>query len=203
MILIGVTQRVSEENRFHERRDSLDQRWLVFLESCGLTPLPLPNNQSMVSALLKELPFRGFLLTGGGNLVTYAGDSPERDAVEKMVYETALANNQPLIGVCRGMQFIQNYHGIKLNPVSGHVCEKQEIICLGRKRHTNSYQTLGTTQTQSPIKTWAHASDGVIKAIRHENKKIFGMMWHPERQSMPDKADVEFFQSTFGTEQAQ
>lgn len=197
MSLIAVTQRVCTENNYRERRDALDQRWWGFLSACGLIPVPLPNNQKIVRALLDLIPFSGFLLTGGGDLKNYGGLSPERDETEKILYEYAVKNDKPLIGVCRGMQFIQNYHGIRLSPVSGHICEKQEIICQGQIRQTNSYHALGATQTRHPYETWAQASDGVIKAMRHENKNIIGLMWHPERQDKPDQEDIKLFKKTY------
>ena len=42
------------------------------------------------------------------------GDSEERDKLEKKIYKLATNMQIPIIGVCRGMQLIQEMHGIKL-----------------------------------------------------------------------------------------
>jgi len=112
MTLVAVTQRVAVEPRHGERRDCLDQAWTRFLLACGLTPMPAPNQQEAALALCTTAPVAGIVLTGGNDLAAYGGDAPERDATEGALIDLAARRGWPVLGVCRGMQMIQERFGI-------------------------------------------------------------------------------------------
>lgn len=48
------------------------------------------------------------------------------------------------------------------------------------------------------MESWSHSDDGVIKAIRHRNRPVVGIMWHPERYTRPRISDQKLFYSLFG-----
>ena len=198
MTLIAVSQRVAVYPPAGERRDCLDQSWTSFLAHCGLTPLPVPNDVAAIRHLVAMTPIRGILLTGGNNLAGYGGDAPERDAAENTLLDIADERALPILGVCRGMQVIQHRFGIPLRRVSGHVTPRQVIAVDGEPVAVNSYHDLGTTETAGPLAVWAVASDGVVKAIRHAEKPILAVMWHPERMRPFTQRDVELFRNFFG-----
>jgi putative glutamine amidotransferase len=191
--LVAVTQRVDLVVDYQERRDALDQRWCRFLSTCGLIPLVIPNHSESAAKLLASVSVHGVLLTGGGDLAEYGGVSPERDCVEKQLMDFAIQKNVPLLGVCRGMQFIQSFFGIKLEKVSGHVTRQQEIVMNGRREVVNSYHCWGSRQSVDEIEVWARSSDDVVKAIRHIELPIQGIMWHPERIEPFSSRDQEIF----------
>jgi putative glutamine amidotransferase len=139
------------------------------------------------------------ILTGGGNLVGYGGDAPERDETELVLLRTAMERKLPLMGVCRGMQAIQHFVGVKLVAVSGHVTSSQTIAIDGRRETVNSYHDFGAHSSVPDLEVWATADDGVIKAVRHRGHRVEGIMWHPERfaPSFRD-ADVGRFRRFFG-----
>ncbi len=125
-MLIGVTQQVLIRPERKERLDALDQKWHDFLGRCGLSVLLLPNDPSGVRKLLSKYKPGGFLLTGGNDLGAYGGDAPERDATERKVMDFALDQSYPLMGVCRGMQFIQHHFEIQLENV--HFLEYSSVM---------------------------------------------------------------------------
>ena len=118
---IAITQRVEEKKSYNERRDVLDQKWVEFLLSVEIWPVLVPNNLEYVKKFIEKEDIDGVLLTGGNSLVRYGGDAPERDEVERFILNWALEVNVPLLGVCRGMQIIQDYFGYNLSNISGHV----------------------------------------------------------------------------------
>lgn len=200
MRLIAVTQRVFVDPKFGERRDSLDQRWWSYLNLCGLIPFPIPNHPETARKLIEIVPLEGVLLTGGGDLKEHGGNTPERDETEKLLLEDARKRKKPLMGICRGMQLIQNYFGTPLRKVEGHICKSLAIRVDHGLRLTNSYHNWGTDHSIPPLLTWAEASDGVVKGVRHNKEPIMGIMWHPERTDPFDAEDValfrEFYRST-------
>ena len=181
MIKIAVTQQVSDYPELAEKRDGLDQRWLPFLDACGLLPILLPNDEKMAKSLIQEIQPEGILLTGGGDLTKYGGAYPERDQVEGALLHYAMAENIPLVGICRGMQAIQNLFNVPLEGVDGHIAEEFEILIDGKCFMVNSYHNLGSKITVDELAVWAVARDGIIMAIRHSSHPILGIMWHPER----------------------
>jgi putative glutamine amidotransferase len=199
MSLIAVSQRVAVAPSFEERRDCLDQAWIKFLTTCGLIPLPVPNDEQAVRWLCETISISGILLTGGNDLLAYGGDAPERDAAESILVDIADKRALPILGVCRGMQMIQHRFGIRLERVSGHVTPQQVISIDGEATEVNSYHNFGATQTRPPLEAWAFAEDGVVEAIRHMTRPTMGIMWHPERMKPFTQRDILLFKQFFGS----
>ncbi|MBF0177324.1 MAG: gamma-glutamyl-gamma-aminobutyrate hydrolase family protein [Magnetococcales bacterium] len=214
MKLIAVTQRVDTHPSVSERRDALDQRWVAFLRICGYLPLLLPNQAESALALLAACQPQGLLLTGGNTLASLQGDAPERDATETGVLHWTRQQSLPVLGVCRGMQFLLDQFGVPLKKVAGHVQPVQEILIHSCRATVNSYHEFGAQVDSSiqsptdagfplqagyaPLHVWAWTDDGVVKAIRHAHEPICGIMWHPERLTPFRSWDTRFFKEFFG-----
>ena len=197
MKTVAVSQRVMPMKKPRERRDGLDRRWVSFLERCGFVPILIPNDVRTARKILKAARCQAVLLTGGNDLAPYGGDALERDATERYLLRHALKNKMPVLGVCRGMQMIQDFYGIKLRRFDGHVAAKQIIRVHNKKETVNSYHHFGSRVTLSPLETWAVALDGVVKAIRCPAKKLCGVMWHPERFRPFRKKDLRWVRKFF------
>lgn len=197
--LVAVTCRVQTDPRHGERRDALDQRWIAFLNICGLTPLVLPNNAETALRLLDAVPVRGLLLTGGNSLAEYSGDAPERDAMEQAAIGFFMKRKLPVMGVCRGMQVLLHRHHIPLQQVMGHAGTERT---LDSGRRVNSYHDYGAIGDAAPFEVTERADDGVIKAVRLPSQPVFGIMWHPERVAGFDALDIAFFRRVFLGESA-
>ncbi len=197
---VAVTQRVEVVPGYGERRDCLDQAWTKFLMACGLLPVLLPNVPEAALALCEQAGIGGLILTGGNDLAVLGGDAPERDAVENALLDLAERRNVPVLGVCRGMQVIQQRFAIPLRRAEGHVTAHQTIRIHGEQKETNSYHRFGAFDSRPPLDVWAVADDGVVKAVRHSAKPITGIMWHPERLAPFSPADVMLFREVFAVE---
>lgn len=194
-MMVAVTQRVVVDPPHSTRRDCLDQVWVKFLLGCGLLPVPVPNSVAAALKICENVD--GIVLTGGNDLTAYGGDAPERDETESALLDLAERRNLPLLGVCRGMQVIQHRFGIQLEKVRGHVAPRQRISIQGRSVEVNSFHNFGATSVRSPLITWAIASDGVIKAVKHTSRRMVGVMWHPERLEPFADDDIALFSGFF------
>ena len=203
---IAVTQRVEIISSYAERRDALDQRWVSFLQSINLFPLIIPNNISYINRLIKTGNIDGVLLTGGNSLASLGGDAPERDEVEKFLIRFAYKKNLPILGVCRGMQMGQEYFNNCLSVVTGHISTRHSLTVnkgrrmsglLNNHRNVNSFHKYGSFKIEGELLEVARSPDGVIMAVEHKEKNIYGVMWHSEREIPFKNCDQDLFKKIF------
>jgi len=194
---VAITQRVTVVPEYGERRDCLDQAWPRFIAACGLLPLPLPNVVEVALAMCGDSDLAGLVLTGGNDLAALGGDAPERDATENALVDAAESRGLPVLGVCRGMQLIQQRCAVPLQRVEGHVTRRQLVHIDGEPTEVNSYHRFGARESRPPFEVWAVAADGVVKAIRHTARPTIGIMWHPERNTPFTANDVALFRRVF------
>jgi gamma-glutamyl-gamma-aminobutyrate hydrolase PuuD len=194
---VAITQRVTVVPEYGERRDCLDQAWPRFIAACGLLPLPLPNVIEVALAMFGGSDLDGLVLTGGNDLASLGGDAPERDATENALLDAAESRGLPVLGVCRGMQLIQQRCAVPLQRVEGHVTRRQIIHIDGEPMEVNSYHRFAARESRPPLDVWAVAADGVVKAIRHTARPTTGIMWHPERNTPFAANDIALFRRVF------
>ncbi|MEV0266918.1 gamma-glutamyl-gamma-aminobutyrate hydrolase family protein [Streptomyces sp. NPDC050617] len=197
MINVGITQRLTGPDRFGERRTALDVRWPAFLAHCGLAAVPLPNDPGMAAALVESVPLAGIVLSGGEDLGRYGGDAPERDATERALLTRCLRTGQPLLGVCRGMQVVADHFGAALHQVNGHVAARHDVHEGQSVRTVTCYHRWAAVELPEPLAVTARRGD-VVEGLRARTAPVHGIMWHPEREQRPDKADLALFRSVFG-----
>lgn len=206
MKTIAVTQRVDIIEAYGERRDAIDQRWTELLLSMDLWPLFIPNSVSYLEQFLTNVQVDGVLLTGGNSLVTCGGNAPERDQIETLLLEWATQQNIPLLGVCRGMQVIQQYFGNTLKQVSGHVARRHKLLlhhkssfseAISQLDDVNSYHDYGCKQVSAELNLVATSGDGVVMAIEHKTKPVYGVMWHSEREQPFSELEKQVFRQVF------
>jgi gamma-glutamyl-gamma-aminobutyrate hydrolase PuuD len=197
-----ISQRVDEHKVYSERRDGLDQRWFEFADRLGCAPMPLPNIQAdRVDAYLDTIEPDVIILSGGNTLLAQAEDAedtaPERDQFEAALLVWGLANKKPVLGVCRGMQFINHFFGGSTCELSGHVACRHRVSFAGDFSDTapmdvNSFHNWGIPPDQlgEALFPMAITADGTVEALSHVTQKVAGIMWHPERENPFDEADL-------------
>jgi N5-(cytidine 5'-diphosphoramidyl)-L-glutamine hydrolase len=196
---ILISQRLDDVKEIGERRDNLDIRLGELIWNLGCTPVPVCSKITDVNSYLTELQPDGFVLSGGNDI----GSKLERDHTEKTILSYSIENHIPLMGICRGMQMINNYQGGSLVDVKSHVNCKHYItgrLVGGYKREVNSFhkyaineQTLG-----NELEIMAKSDDAMIEAIMHKRYHWLGIMWHPERERSVSQEDLQLFKEHFG-----
>jgi len=187
MKFIYVSQRVDINTDYGERRDALDQRWAKLLWHARCIAMPLFNHRETVLELLKVKPPDGILLSGGSSV-------PERNETDVALIEHAIQNKIPLLGICLGMQSIVLYFGGSLCEVKGHVAVRHKLDC---GREVNSYHEMVIDRLPQVLEAKKHSVDGTIECICHEVLPFIGIMWHPEREGMFDKQDIDLIREMF------
>ena len=203
MIRIGVTQRVTVDDKHGERRDCLDQSWAAFLKQSQMLAIPLPNTGADAAVLVEELRLHGVVLTGGNDIATMDGAidaAPERDRFEWRLIESCLQKDVPLLGICRGMQVVNLFFGGKLTKLTGHVATRHAVEAGGASRVVNSFHNYGVRQDDlaPELDCASRAADGSVEAVAHRKRAVRGLMWHPEREDPFDAQDRALFANMFG-----
>ena len=142
----------------------------------------------------------GLVLPGGGDI------EGRLDAQEHLLIQSFVETQRPVLGICRGMQALNVFfRGTLYRRIPGHQSPGGDILhrtyacgCLAgllgsepivNSNHHQAVRELGERLT---AEQWAH--DGTIEGLRHEQWPIWGVQWHPERQSYglyrPDAVDA-------------
>jgi N5-(cytidine 5'-diphosphoramidyl)-L-glutamine hydrolase len=224
MTLIGVTQRVVHLAGRGEHRDVLDQNWAVLGEAAGVDIVPVPNRLSDPVAWLVARGVDAVVLSGGNNLSAELADlvgsdpvpypladdvAPERDRTEFQILAASSERGWPVLGICRGMQLMNVFHGGRLRRLAGHAGTSHPTVQAQRTSDSASpwlsslvpptvasYHDFGLTEddTASDLVVVATAEDGSIEAFAHKDESHAGIMWHPERDGPPRDHDIALLQ---------
>lgn len=207
---IGLTQRVTVVEEYSERRDCIDQNWAELLESVGYVPVPLPNRIAEPADYLEQMKIDGLVLTGGNDLAHIEGGentASERDAFETAAVAYALESDLPILGVCRGLQLLNVYFGGTLDHIDNHIAQDHAVefeadqpFLPDGEITVNSYHSYGIKpdSVANSLTILATASDNSVECLRLPDRPVYGIMWHPERESPSESLDRQLFEHLFG-----
>jgi len=171
------------------------------------------------SALLLLRGCSGLLISGGPDVFPgrygQAADTVKcgsidfhRDSLEWALIGAAKNAEMPILGICRGLQIFNIYHGGSLFPdlptdfdtTIIHRCEnkyecyheikvqkKSGLFLISGTRNgiVNSNHHQGINRLGSGLKAIARTRDGLIEAIEYDGADtmpfLLGLQWHPER----------------------
>ena len=157
-----------------------------------------------------------FLVTGGDDInPELYGDTLDShskyvdkriDLLDKEVIEYAITHNKPLLGICRGLQALNVFlGGTLLQQISddshrGKTHGEEFILndnsrllktVLPTKFLINSYHHQAIKELASDLVAVGY-SNGIIEAVEHRDKPIFGLQWHPEKlNDLPNKKIIK------------
>ena len=175
--------------------------------------LPLSDDREELGQLCGMCD--GFLLTGGHDVspefygearISACGAcSPERDRMEAAILQYAMGADKPVLGICRGIQFLNAALGGTLwqdlptqhpSLIEHHQAPPYDVPIhsvtilpgtplaevLGTDMlMVNSYHHQAVRDLAAPLKAMAISPDGLIEAVQHPGHRfIWGVQWHPE-----------------------
>ena len=168
MKLIAISQRCDYFPQSSEFRDCLDVNFSPMLGDMGYQPLLIPSRIKNIERYLSSIEIHGFILSGGNNI----GESPQRDQIESVILSYSKSRKIPLLGICRGMQFINHYQGGRLSKTSGHTNVSHVIsgeLTQNLLIEVNSFHDFGLLRHDlgKDLNPTAFSDDGEVEAIIH------------------------------------
>lgn len=222
----AVSQRVVEVPGYGEFRDCLDQQWAPWLYSLGLLAVPVPNRLPSAEEWIRHLQPNAIILTGGNDLALDAYDrsvtdrgktdaSRERDETEAALIRYAIEYRIPVLGCCRGMQFLHAYFGGRLtllkSPLVTHVGQEHPAAIVDNQFRSlapdgiisvNSFHNYGIARhtLSGPLVPFAISlPDDTVEGFFHRELPLIGIMWHPERKNPAADFDRALARRLFST----
>ena len=192
---ILITQRVDILKNIGETRESIDIKFFELFSSLRLMPIQISsevlNQNYKIHEYISSLSIEGIVLSGGNDIGSYK----KRDTLEEELLKFSIQNNIPILGICRGLQMINCFQNGSLVKVDGH-CRTRHLIHwegMSLSREVNSFHNFGITKNTlgEKLDPLAFASDGTIEAIKHSDFPWLGIMWHPEREKIFHKFDLD------------
>ncbi len=190
---IGISLRVETIEKYDEKRDTLSHDWINFFQKFNFIPILIPNNLEDIEGYISELKLDGIILSGG--------------ETESKMLEIATKNSIPVLGICRGMQIINNFFGGNLHKRDDpeHINNNHTINLTKHSPFNennsitvNSYHNnvIESKDLGKDLKSFAtHKDDNTVEGFIHVRYPIIGVMWHPERN--PNDNSVQLFNEMF------
>jgi putative glutamine amidotransferase len=186
--------------------------YLDGIKAAGGLPVILPLEMAEEDADRIVETCDGFLFTGGQDV----GSCPERDKLETLLLSKALQSDKAILGICRGLQFINVFLGGTLwqDLPSQHPSEivhrqgkpynapTHKVVLNGGLRmllgkdniEVNTLHHQAIKDLAEDLTLMAVAPDGIIEAARMEDKRfVWGVQWHPEYMFKTDPNSLAIF----------
>jgi len=202
-----------ENDTYYEVREALDVQWGALFKELDFLPIILPFEYDF-EKYFENMKIDGILLTGGNDLyrLNQNNISKQRDEFEKKLIEYGIKNNIPIFGVCRGMQIIAEYFGADLVKVENQTNIRHSLVVninskyfnlLNTIKDVNSFHNYAVDNLPDELLLSSSNGNGIIKAIEHKKYKIFGQMWHSERETPFNSAELSLIKNFFITKEKQ
>ncbi len=224
--LIGVIPLWDEE------KDSI---WMLpgymdGIRDAGGIPVILPFTADKAELAQLADVCSGFLFTGGQDVSPEIyGETPlndtveccrKRDDMEAALLKEAIEKNKPVLGICRGIQFINAFLGGSLyqdipvqhpSAVNHHQQVPHDVPthevkvltntplydCLQtEKLSVNSYHHQAVKEAADRLEVMAVSEDGLVEGLYMPGHRfLWALQWHPEFSWKTDKNSRKIFQA--------
>lgn len=198
------------------KRSYVNDDYIKSIVNAGGIPFIIPFNTDMEVIISQVETIDGLVLSGGHDISPFCygeevkqrcGDIfPDRDYFELSLLEKAEEKGVSILGICRGCQLINVFHGGSLTQdisyssnesvlkhnqahfsdlVTQDVILKQgtklRSILNKEKIRVNSFHHQLINEVAKGLEVSSYCTDGIVESIENETYKWeIGVQWHPE-----------------------
>ncbi len=200
--------------------------YLDGIKAAGGLPIVLPLEMTENDADQIVATCDGFLFTGGQDVAPElygtkdatgtVVSSPERDKLETLLLKKALQADKPILGICRGLQFLNAFLGGTLwqdlplqhpseivhkqgkpyNAPTHQVTLSGDLkTLLGKETlEVNTLHHQAVKDLGNDLVPMALAPDGIIEAAQMTGRRfVWAVQWHPEYLFKTDPDSLTIF----------
>ena len=193
-ILIVPTIREIYKNQFEF---SVDLKLLNFLKKVFKSPLIEIYNNTI------KLDYDLIVLAGGNNSITQNKADKIRNKINHIIYHSFLKKKINILGICHGAHFLAKKNGLILGKKVNNIGSHKVIFNINKnifKKVVNSYHNeIIKFRKTVELNIFGIAEDNTVEAFHIKDKKILGIMWHPERYSKLKNFDKKLIKEFYAT----
>ena len=177
---------------------SIEKKLLIFLKKCfKKCTISISYNFEF------KKKYNLIILSGGNTIIKFSKKENDkfRNKIDEYFLKKADLNKTPIIGICHGGQFLASKYKLNLikdiNHVGSHKLENLSKMTIKFKT-VKSYHNYKIKYKKSKIiENLFLADDKSIECFKIKNKKIGGIIWHPEREIRNIKEQIYFFKNFY------
>lgn len=188
----------------------LAETYIQSVIQAGGAPVVIPATTDLrvLTAVVQDLD--GILMSGGGDInPLFVGEEPLpalqdvdtlRDRYDLLLIRLASNRQIPLMGICRGHQMLNAVFGGTLyqdiySQADTDVIKHSQKMAREEASHTvhledgcviavNSFHHQAVKDVAPEFVQTAVAPDGINEGMRHPEKSVFSIQWHPEAMAI-------------------
>lgn len=190
-------------NQYGELIHIIEDNWYKYLSRKKVILIPVFDEKKIADVFKYAKP-DGVIFSGGNSLSKFHKNKENniRDKFEKKLLIETFRRNIPVLGVCRGFQFIADYFGAKIKKTENHIKPNHRIVLsddifLNQIINVNSYHNYSIKNLDRKFEIIGKHSDGSIEIARFKKKKVFCTMFHPERKNQSQKIIDKLIKKNF------
>ena len=143
------------------------------------------------------------VFSGGNNSNHLKKKDKIRQLIDNKIYNFALKKKIKILGICYGAQYLAKKNGFKIEKNKNHIGTHKIRLHLRKVKlikTVNSYHddVIKMNKLKS-INVFGIGLDNTVEAFHIREKKILGIMWHPERYSNIKNFDKELIKKFYAT----
>tara|TARA_Y100000590_G_C15592984_1_gene966858 strand:+ start:489 stop:1088 length:600 start_codon:yes stop_codon:yes gene_type:complete len=191
--MINITLIPSIKEHYKDQFEiCIDLRLITFIKKT------FSKNAKIFFSIKKKIDL---VILSGGNDLPYIKKSKKniiRDKLNHDALNYAKKNNIPIVGYCAGAQYLASKYRSKISYTKHHVGyhklfnqEKNIFNKINFPKITNSYHNYKIQKLGKDLEAISIAPDNSIEFFMHKKKRIYGIMWHPEREKKIREFDIK------------
>ena len=189
-MIIGIIPKITEKYK-DQFEFSLEIKLISFLNKV----FPRTKIKTLFNVNIKE-KFDILIISGGNDLISHKKlkNNSMRNKLNNFYFSQALKSNLPIIGICHGAHFIASKYNGKFKKTNSHV-GTHKIFYENTSATIISHHNYKIQKISKKAEILALADDKSIELFKIKNKKIYGIVWHPERQKKIDLLGKKIFKN--------
>ena len=191
-ILIIPTIREIYKNQFEF---SIDVRLINFLKKI------FKNSSIEIYNSTTKDDYQLVVLAGGNNSIIKSDADRLRNKINNLIYQSSLKKNKAILGICHCAHYLAKKKNFKIKKKNNHVGNHKVLFRINEinfKKIVNSYhKEIIEFKNNKNVNMFAFAEDKSIEAFHIKNKKILGIVWHPERYNKIKNFDLNLIRKFY------